>query len=156
MKEKEERAKNVTEANEAAQKSAADEKADVDEHNKKADSELDEAMANGTAKIEDAKAKVKSEGEKLDEEERNLQKEIAEAEAAHESALAAYNEEKEQMDDAQARLKAAAAKLRTFREDVDEEGGIYRNKPPRSGSVVRAPLIGATVGATLLALVAAL
>eukprot|EP00416_Gambierdiscus_australes_P044813 CAMPEP_0171094678 /NCGR_PEP_ID=MMETSP0766_2-20121228/41998_1 /TAXON_ID=439317 /ORGANISM="Gambierdiscus australes, Strain CAWD 149" /LENGTH=380 /DNA_ID=CAMNT_0011553369 /DNA_START=63 /DNA_END=1205 /DNA_ORIENTATION=- len=113
----------------------------------KARSEYDEAISNTTAKHNGTQVKAQTAEEALDSEERRLEKAVAEAEAAHRAALRAYKEEEELMDKEEGRLKEAAERLRHYRAQVDQDGGVTRaEKPPSKSACNRAAAIASLLG----------
>jgi len=143
MKEKERRDKAMEEAKAAAQ-------AKVEAANAKAKEDYDAAVAKSTAKILGTKSDAEGAEQALQDQEKDLEKQIKEAEAAHRAALRAYNEEKEQMEKAESGLSAAADKLRKYRGGVDQDGGVVPERS-RSRLTAHAQLVGTVLMLTLAA-----
>jgi len=85
----------------------------------KDDAEVAEASSNETA--------AKEATAKAEQTEAALEAELAQEEAEHVAALKSSDEEKADVDKAEAELKTAADNLRRFRKDVGQDGAIYRS-----------------------------
>jgi len=95
------------------------------------------------AEASSEEAAAKESTVKAEQAEAGLEAELKQEEAEHIAALKSSDEEKADVDKAEAELKSAADNLRRFRKDVDQDGGIYR-------SSARAASAGAALLAVLL------
>merc|ERR1712196_477939 len=69
-----------------------------------------------------------------------LEKQLAQEETAHNSAVKDFQMSKAEMEKTESDLKAAATRLRASRMKADRSGGVYPEKPPQKSAAAQSTI----------------